>query len=145
MPKYSEDFSCRDVLAELLNRYVGQGRGLTVEEVAAAARCSVENVYVARRGGAVSHDVAIRLVRGLPDEAGVEYIRRCLGFSHAVRIEETAGGCHHEAGRWAAGFTHEYVDAASDGRITHIEAAKLRRWYFRGMAVLSRLTTGAVQ
>lgn len=138
MNKFSEFSGSQKILAGLLRRYVGCGQLYSVEEFAHRCGITASAVYSARLGN-VGLETTRVILDNLPPECWTEFLAH-WGFPHAVRITDVDGD-HHEAGRELAGATSDYVDAASDGVIDHIEDRKLTQRYHRVIAALSKLTT----
>ncbi len=138
MQTYAEDWSSREVLADLLRRYVGHGNMISVEALAQDCGCSIEAVYQARKGQTVGLDLAMRMLRCLPDEAVTEFFSY-MGFTGVHRIDGAAGD-HQEAGIELASASMVYASAMRDCRIDHREDRILKRSYFKVISCLSRIT-----
>jgi hypothetical protein len=122
MQKNGEYLSSTQTLADLLTRHVGCGKSVSVEDVAQRADCSIGSVYAAQNGR-VGHDLAMRLLLCLPDEAVTEYFS-FLGLS-GVRRTEAEPGCYHQTHYEIARTGKAYADFLRDGLLDHRERKEL--------------------
>lgn len=113
------------VLADLLSRYCGHGKHMSVQEMADACGCSINTVYLAQHGTAPGFDLGWCMVQQLPPEAQTAFLA-ALGLHGARRIDGPAG-CFRRLHSATTRLGHIMARMFEDGRIDYREAAELQK------------------
>lgn len=117
------------LLGQVLSHYCGHGNAVRFEDLAETVGCSGTLLRrVAKnpedRSLHVSFELAMEIVKALPDEAAAEFFAG-LGF-HGLRRTDGVPACWRRAHVAATRFGHVLATMFADNRIDHREEAELR-------------------